>query len=185
MRKQRTRLRAEISEEKAAEFLDRIALGSHFVAECRFVGFVRLVQALPIAAKLPAVARAADACLGRDAVSERGATMRTKLGDQPEPTLPVLEENEIFAEQPHALCPFVRHFHCSGDRLPVAPQQITSRRSRSNACQHVVLLGSQHGSFPFAVLPRPIATRHRFATVNRIKSPSGANRTSESFEIRI
>src|SRR5580698_9154542 len=88
MRKQRARFRPEISEEKAAEFLDRIALGSDFVAECRFVGFVRLVQALPIAAKLPAVVRAADAVLGRDAVSERGATMRTKLGDQPEPTLP-------------------------------------------------------------------------------------------------
>src|SRR5271156_4351833 len=98
--------------------------------------------------------------------------MRTKLGDQTEPTLPVLEENEIFAEQPHALCPFVRHFHCSGDRLPVAPQQITGWRSRSNACQHVVLLGSQHGSFPFAILSRRIATRHRFAAVNRAMSPN-------------
>ena len=113
-----------------------------------FVGFVGLVQALPVPAELPAVIGAADAVLGRNAVRQRGAAMRTKLGDQTEPALPVLEENEIFAEQPHALRPFVG---------PFRPRPRSAASSGATDCRRAfpvrpgsafVLLGSQHVRSP-------------------------------------
>src|SRR5262249_55450518 len=141
-RHQRLRFRwTEIGPYHAALVLDRIGRRLHLVAELALLRFVRLRQAFAAPGELPAVIRAADAVLGRDAVGERCVAVRALLGDQAEPALAVLEQNEVLAEQAHPLVPLVAfELGRCRDRMPVAAHQFAARRAGSDPGEQFVLL---------------------------------------------
>ena len=58
-------------------------------------------------AERPAVIRAADAVIGRNAVGQRGAAVRALLGDQAQAALLVAEQHQVLAEQADPLGPLV------------------------------------------------------------------------------
>ena len=119
-RDQRGRERPEVRPEQAAEFLHRVARRRDLVLEVGAFGFVGLLEAAAGAVELPAVIGAADAVFGRDAVRHRCAAVRAELADQAERAAAVLEEDEVLAEDAHALRPAVFHLGDAGNRVPVA-----------------------------------------------------------------
>ena len=136
----------EIGPDHAAQFLDGIGGRADLVAERAFLRLVRLREAFAVPGKLPAVIGAADAVLGRDAISERGAAVRAPLGDQAEPALAVLEQHEVFTEHADALVPDLAfELGCRCDRVPVAAHQVAGRGARPDAGEQFVLLRRQHG----------------------------------------
>src|SRR6185437_464846 len=96
---------------------------------------------------------AAQAAVLQTTIGKVRAAMRTAAADQTVTAFGVLEDHQIFAEQPHRLDRAVaaKLIHQSR-RLPIASHQRTGRRTRADASNEIVLLRTQHEtSFPFHV----------------------------------
>ena len=143
-RQQRPGLRAEVGKQQAAQFLHRIGVGGDLVAEGAVVRLVGLIQAFALGAELPAVIRAANPVLGGNTVRKRGPAVRTLLGDQTQPPLPVLEQHQILAQQPDAPGPVLFDLDRCRYRLPITPHQLSHGRSSPDLGQEFVLLCTFH-----------------------------------------
>ena len=143
-RELRRRQRAEIHEQHPGRHANRITRQRHLVFEGGAFGFVRLVDAAAGGVEHPAVIRAADTLVRGDAVGERCAAVRARLADQAEPPVPVLEEDQIFAQQTHALRPAGIHLARGADGVPVPPEQIAHPRPRAHLRQRGILFFGQH-----------------------------------------
>ena len=131
MRKGRRLARAQIGEQDAAPLDHRIGRLPDVGAEVAVVGLGRRLQALPLDVEQPAVEGAAQAAILQPAIGEVGAAMRAAAADQAVAALVVLEDHQVFAEQPHRLDRAVaRQFVDQGGRLPVVPHQLAGRRAR-------------------------------------------------------
>ena len=93
------------AQSRPRELSHRVARGRDLVLERRSLRVRSAARGTARAVELPAVIGAADAVLGRDAVRERRAPVRAVLADQAELAAAVLEEDEILAEDTHALRP--------------------------------------------------------------------------------
>src|SRR5205823_787536 len=106
------------------------------------------LEAVPGSVIQPAVIGARDAALLDSAVEQRSASVGAVVLDEPDvPTL-VLEEHQVLAQHADKLRRIlVRQLLGDGDRMPVAPQQLTRRRAGADLRQHLVLfLRQRHAS---------------------------------------
>ena len=88
------------------------------------VGLGRRLQAFAVHVEQPAMKRAAQAAVFEPAVGEVGAAMRAGAADQAVAALVVLEDDEVFAEQPDRLDrPVAGQLVDQRGRLPIAAQQ--------------------------------------------------------------
>ncbi len=78
--------------------------------------------------------------------------MRARFREQPDASRRVAEDDEILAEQPHALGRPVGRTELAGlhQREPVAAHQRAHRRAGAHARQELVVLGSHRGGIPVA-----------------------------------
>ncbi len=136
---------AEIGPQDAALLHHRIGLLLDVGAEVAVVGLRRRLQALAVDVEQPAVKRAAQAAVFQPAVSEIGAAMRAVPADQSVAALLVLEDDEVFAEQPHRLHrPVGRELIDQRGRLPVAAHQRAGGGAGIGAGDQVVLFRAEH-----------------------------------------
>ena len=85
--------------------------------------------------------------------------MRTAPADQSVAAFVVLEDDEIFAEQPHRLDrPVARQFIDQSRRLPIVAHDAARRRAGARAGDEIVLLCAQHWR---AVPDRPVFFNYR------------------------
>ena len=109
-------------------------------------GLARHLHAAAVVTEFPAVIDAPHAGLFDPAEIERGAPVRTELGDEPGPAARGPVGDEALAQQLHPLDPPTRR-QLAGqhDRGPVATEQIAHRRPRSGQRQQLVVFPIQHG----------------------------------------
>jgi hypothetical protein len=79
---------------------------------------------------------AGDPALFYSAVEQGGASVRTVVLDQADPAAAVLEQHQVFAQQPNETCrPLVCEILRKRDRVPVTAEEIASRRPRADPGQ--------------------------------------------------
>ena len=141
----RRRQRAQIGEQQAGAFLDRIGLGlAAGLRRFRTGGvLVGLFEAAAGLVHQPAVIAAADAGLLDPAIGHVGAAVRTVAVDQAVPAAAVAVEHEVLAHQADGLDRVGIELAGAGDRLPVAAQQFAHRRAGSDAGEHFVAGGGE------------------------------------------
>ena len=146
MRKCRRLARSEIGEQDAALLHHRIRFLLDVGAEIAVVGLGRRLKTLAVDVEQPAVKGATQAAILEPAISEIGAAMRTAAADQAVTALVVLEDHQVFAEQPHRLHRSVAGKLVDQRRgLPVAPHQAARRRAGAGPGDEIVLFRTQHG----------------------------------------
>jgi hypothetical protein len=141
----RRRQRAQIGEQQAGAFLDRVGLGlAAGLGRFRTGGvFVRLFEAAAGLVNEPAVVAAADAGVLDPAISHVGAAVRTVAVDQAVPAAAVAIEDQILAHQADGLDRVAIELAGAGDRLPIAAQQFAHRRAGADAGEHFVAGGGE------------------------------------------
>jgi hypothetical protein len=78
--------------------------------------------------------------------------MRAAPDDEIGFALFIAEENQFFGEHLHFNgCAASRELASQGDRLPVTPHEIATRRSRAGTTDQIVLFVGQHEGIPFFV----------------------------------
>ena len=146
MRKCRRRVRSEIGEQDAALLHHRIGFLLDVGAEIAVVGLGRRLKTLAVHVEQPAVEGATQAAILQPAIGEIGAAVRTAPTDQAVTALVILENHQVFTEQPDGLHRSVaRKLVDQRRRLPVAPHQATRRCARAGPGDEIVLLRTQHG----------------------------------------
>ena len=149
IRKRRRLARPQIGEQDAALLDHRIGFLPDVGAQIAVVRLGRRLQALAVDVEQPAMKRAAQAAVLQPPIGEIGAAMRAMPPDQPVAALVVLEDDEVFAEQPHRLYrPVAGELIDQRGRLPIAAHQIAGRGAGRGAGDEIVLLGAEHGFFP-------------------------------------
>ena len=99
----------------------------------------RLLEAAAVGGEQPAVIAAPDPVLLDATVLERGAAMRAVRVEHPDAPALIAERDQFLAQDPHELGQLVdigREAH----RLPVAPQQLSHRRSQCHVSEFHVFL---------------------------------------------
>ena len=105
------------------------------------------VDAGPGGVELPAVVHASQAALLVAPEVERRAPVRAGFREQSDASLRVAKDDEVLAEQPHALRRPVGRTELAGlhQREPVAAHQRAHRRAGAHPRQQLVVLGSHRG----------------------------------------
>jgi hypothetical protein len=146
VRKCRRLARSEIGEQDAALFHHRIRFLLNVGAEIAVVGLGRRLKTLAIYVEQPAVKGATQAAILKPAICEIGAAVRTTPADQAVTAFVILENHQVFTEQPDGLHRSVARKLVDERRgLPVAPHQATRRRACAGPGDEIVLLRTQHG----------------------------------------
>src|SRR5438046_5348737 len=101
-RKRRRLAGAEIGEEDAASFSERIRAQPDVLAKAACRGLGGRLEAFAAGVVKPAVERAAQTAVLEPAISEVRAAMRAVPLEQAV-SMPVLEQDQVFAEEPHCL----------------------------------------------------------------------------------
>ena len=172
MRERRRLARPEIGEQDAALLDHRIGFLPDVGAEIAVVRLGRRLQAFAVDVEQPAVKGAAQAAVLQPAIGEIGAAMRAVAADQAVAAFVVLEDHEVFAEQPHRLDRAVAgELIDQRGRLPVAPHQVAGRRAGRGPGDEIVLLRAQHGD----ALARGLA---RFYTIGPAAKATGKRKTA-------
>src|ERR1022692_3015105 len=138
------RVGADVHPDHPAERQGLARLRPDPVAEIGVLALGWLFQALAVESEPPAVIAAADAVGVHHAVGQRGAAVRTALGDDAVPAGRGLVQRPVLAEQPHGLGRPGIEILLERDRIPVTPQQRAHRRARPDAGQLYVLFDGEH-----------------------------------------
>ena len=172
----RRRQRAQIGEQQAGAFLDRIGLGlAAGLRRFRIGGvFIGLFEAAAGLVDQPAVIAAADAGLLDPAVGHVGAAVRTVAVDQAVTAAAVAVEHEVLAHQADGLDRVGVELAGAGDRLPIAAQQFAHRGAGSDAGEHLVAGGGEQAFLAVRLAGIRLA----------IISPLGADREGDSVNER-
>ena len=109
-----------------------------------------LLQTIAVHVVKPAVITATYAVFFDPAVFQRRAAMRTMQRNQPEMSLSVTKQHELFRQQ----CDLYRRrlaFHRIAERHrpPVTPEHLPGRRAATDAGKEFVFFFRQHGDVPF------------------------------------
>src|SRR6185369_14697921 len=119
----------------------------HLVFEAGLFRLERLLETFAVGVELPAVIRAANAVGLERAVVERRGAVRTMIAEQRPASASVAEEHQLFTQDFKFLFRFFgSDLGCGTERVPVAAEQISRRRSRPNARHRLVVLLAQHES---------------------------------------
>ena len=173
--------RAEIGPDDAAALDRRIG----FDRDARFhracCRLRRQVDAFAVGVEFPAVIDAAEAAFLVAAKEQRRAAMRAIRVDQTDSSLRVAESDQVLAEQPHAhrRAVFLGQFGGQRRRLPIAAEQLASRRAGTHP-DEALLIFSPHPSHSIAEMsldtrarlwPGPIAyqtSRSQYGGVEKV-----------------
>jgi hypothetical protein len=137
--------RAEIGEQDAALFNDRVGFLLDVGAQIAGLGLGRRLQACPVDIQQPAVKRAAQPAVFEPPVSEVGAAVRAMPAEQSVASLVIPEGDEVFTHEPDRLYGAVAgELIDESGRLPIAPHQRAGRCARRRAGDEIVLLRAQH-----------------------------------------
>ncbi len=136
-RKARPRRRfalAEINEDKADIFRSGIGPDLHLAREI-LVLFRRLIDAIPIAVRSPAVIEAADAVVDHDAHRKLRAAMRAAMRHGKRPAALPAIERELLAQDLERLRLADRDFVRHRDGVPEPPQILARQGSGARPCR--------------------------------------------------
>ena len=136
--------RAQVGEDEAAKLLDGVGDDANAILERAVRCLGGRFQALPGVVEEPAVVRAPEAALLRDAVEEIDAAVRAGLLDEAQvaPAVPV--QDQVFAEEPHGLRGLPVELRASGDGVPVPAHERAHRGAGPHAGQPLVVLKAEH-----------------------------------------
>lgn len=159
---------AQIGEDDAAVGLYRVGGDTGALAGPPVLLLEGLLKALAGTVVLPAVVRAADLAALDKAVVQGHPAVRARLRDQRVGVLVGQIEHQVLAQHPDPLGPLVRgEIGGDGDGLPVPPQQVARRGTRTDAREKFVLGFTDHGhapldsAVPAAAWRRPVAGGRR------------------------
>jgi hypothetical protein len=98
----------------------------------------------------PAVIGTGNAAILDSAVGKRSAAMGAAILQKPHFAFSALEQHQVFAQNPYKLgrilSAYVRR---DSNRMPIAAQQFSGRRTGANASEHFVFFSGQHFAFLF------------------------------------
>ena len=147
VRHQRRGRGAHVGEQQPGLLLHRVRLHLDLVLEPRLRVLrllVRLLRALARLVVQPAVVRAAQAMLFRDAVDHVHAPVGAVRLHQAEGAGAVLVEDEVLAEEAHLHRPLVVHLGDGGDGVPVAAHQLAGGCAGADSGVAVICFLRQH-----------------------------------------
>jgi hypothetical protein len=109
------------------------------------LGLGRRLQALTFDIEQPAMKSAAQAAVFESPKGQIGPAMRTGPAEQAVTPLIVTEDHKVFAQKPYRLDrPLSIEFVDQGRGLPVAPQHLPCRFTRTNAGKAIILFRAEH-----------------------------------------
>src|SRR5947207_1841485 len=142
------RRRAHVGPDDAAELHARVGPELDALADAAVFRLGGQVHALAVHVVLPPVVRAAQPALLVAAEPERHAAMGAELVDQADAPFAVAERDQLLSQQLHANRGAValRQLRVEQRGYPVAPEQLTHRRSGARAREKRIHLRGQLGA---------------------------------------
>src|SRR2546428_6870995 len=150
--------RPHVGPDDSAQFHARVGLELDALAHAALFRLRGQVHALAVHVVLPPVVRAAQPALLVAAEPQRHAAVGAELVDDADAPFAVAERDQLLSEQFHAnrRAVALRQLPVEQRGYPVAPEQLTHRRTGARAGQEYIHLLGQHGRLPFQ------ATFHRY-----------------------
>jgi hypothetical protein len=103
------------------------------------------LQAVAFDIKQPAMEGAAQTAVFETPIGKIGPAMRTGPAEEAVASLIIAEDHKVFAQKPHRLdWPLGVEFVGQGRGLPIAPQHLSCRFTRTNAGKPIILFRAEH-----------------------------------------